>query len=313
MNSTMQQDDAGMVAADDVDVTSLTLADGQLAALAWGRADAPVWLALHGWLDNAASFSRLAPGLAERLDVRIVALDFRGHGLSAPNADAGSDYALWDYCHDVLDTMDALALSQVVLVGHSMGAAVACLLAAAFPERVSRLTLIDGLGMLTTPAEGAADQLRRGLLAHRMRPSRMPSYPDVASAVAARVAGGVTPIDADTAAPLVERNSRERSDGRITLRTDSRLLKASPVRFTSPQVLALLASIRSPVQLIEGEQGILGERKWAIKARAAVPCLTRCVLPGGHHLHLEPHRVEGVLEAVIRGQPAGQKVRQENV
>ncbi len=293
-----------MVAADEPSVTSLTLAGGRLAALCWGRTDAPVWLALHGWLDNAASFSRLAPALSERLDIRIVALDFRGHGLSAANTDAGSDYALWDYCHDVLDAMDELGAASAALMGHSMGAAVACLLAAAFPERFSRLTLIDGLGMLTTPAESTADQLRRGLLAHRMRPSRMPSYPDLASAVAARVAGGVTPIDANTAAPLVARNSRERSDGRITLRTDSRLLKASPVRFTSPQVLALLASIRSPMQLIEGDQGILGERQWAIKARAAVPYLTRCVLPGGHHLHLEPGSVERVVEAVVGCQTA---------
>ena len=305
----MQQHDAGMVAADGRGVTPLTLAEGRLAALAWGRAKAPVWLALHGWLDNAASFSRLAPRLAERLDIRIVALDFRGHGRSLPLEDAGGDYALWDYCHDVLDTMDALALDQVVLMGHSMGAAVACLLAAAFPDKVSQLTLIDGLGMLTTPAENTADQLRRGLMAHRMRPSRMPRYPSVACAVAARVAGGVTPIDADTAEPLVERNSRKLDDGRVTLRTDSRLLKASPVRFTSPQVLALLESIHCPVQLIEGDQGILGERAWAIKARAAVPDLIRCVLPGGHHLHLEQSRVEGVLEAVVNGQ----QIRQEGV
>lgn len=298
-----------MVAADEPSVTSLTLAGGRLAALCWGRADAPVWLALHGWLDNAASFSRLAPELSERLDIRIVALDFRGHGLSAANAEAGSDYApwdyaLWDYCHDVLDAMDELGAESAALMGHSMGAAVACLLAAALPERVERLVLLDGLGMLSTTEENTADQLRRGLLAHRMRPSRMPSYPDLASAVDARVAGGVTPIDADTAAPLVARNSCERSDGRITLRTDSRLLKASPVRFTSPQVLALLASIRSPVQLIEGDQGILGERQWAIKARAAVPYLTRCVLPGGHHLHLEPGSVESVIEAVVGCQTA---------
>ena len=303
----MQQHDAGMVAADALEVTPLTLVEGRLAALCWGRADAPVWIALHGWLDNAASFSRLAPQLAERLDIRLVALDFRGHGHSAPNAEAGSDYALWDYalwdyCHDVLDAMDALGAESAALMGHSMGAAVACLLAAAFPERFSQLTLIDGLGMLTTPAESTADQLRRGLLAHRMRPSRMPSYPDVATAVAARVVGGVTPIDADTATPLVERNSRELASGRVTLRTDSRLLKASPVRFTAPQVLALLASIRCPVQLIEGEQGILGERAWAVKARAAVPYLNRCVLPGGHHLHLERDHVNGVFEAVVSGQ-----------
>ena len=130
----------------------LSLAQGRLAALSWGRADAPTWLALHGWLDNAASFTRLAPLLVEALDIRIVALDFRGHGHSA-HAAQGGDYALWDYCHDVLDAMESLELEQTCLLAHSMGAAVACLLAASLPECVERLTLIDGLGALNTPSE----------------------------------------------------------------------------------------------------------------------------------------------------------------
>src|SRR5690625_5810116 len=89
---------------------SLTLAGGRLASLSWGPENAPTWLALHGWLDNAASFSRLAPVLVERLGIRIVALDFSGHGHSAHRE---GDYALWDYCHDLLDAADALGLERV--------------------------------------------------------------------------------------------------------------------------------------------------------------------------------------------------------
>ncbi|HSH57111.1 MAG TPA: alpha/beta hydrolase, partial [Halomonas sp.] len=57
---------------------ALRLAEGRLAGLVWGESEAPLWLALHGWLDNAASFSRLAPVLARQLGVRIVAIDFAG-------------------------------------------------------------------------------------------------------------------------------------------------------------------------------------------------------------------------------------------
>lgn len=276
----------------------LSLTQGRLAALSWGHPDAPVWLALHGWLDNAASFARLAPLLVEALDIRIVALDFRGHGHSA-HAPQGSDYALWDYCHDVLDAMDSLGLEQTSLLAHSMGAAVACLLAASLPERVERLTLIDGLGALNTPAEDTASQLRKGLTAYRRPRSRAPRYPDMDSAVAARVAGGVTPVDNITAAPLVERNTQPTADGLVQMRTDSRLLKPSLVRFTPQQVLSLLAEINAPLLLIEGEQGILGERKWAQEARQAVKGLTRQVLKGGHHLHLEPRAVAQVASSII--------------
>ncbi|HAZ97845.1 MAG TPA: alpha/beta hydrolase, partial [Halomonas sp.] len=258
----------------------LSLAGGRLAALSWGQYDAPTWLALHGWLDNAASFTRLAPRLVSALGIRIVAIDFRGHGHSA-HAPTGSDYALWDYTHDVLDAMDALGLEQTTLLAHSMGAAVSCLVAAALPEKVARLILLDGLGALNTSAEETASQLRKGIIAHRRSSSRTPRYPDLESAIAARVAGGVTPLDSITATPLVERNTQATADGKVQMRTDSRLLKPSLVRFTPPQVLAVLSEIRAPVLLIEGEQGILGERAWAAQARQAVPQLTRHVLAGG--------------------------------
>ena len=276
----------------------LSLARGRLAALSWGRSDAPTWLALHGWLDNAASFSRLAPLLVEALDIRIVALDFRGHGHSS-HAPVGTDYALWDYCHDVLDAMETLGLNQASLLAHSMGAAVACLLAAVQPERVVRLTLIDGLGALNTPIEETASQLRKGLTAYRRPLSQAPRYPDIESAIAARVAGGVTAVDSITATPLVERNTQPTADGHVQMRSDSRLLKPSLVRFTPEQVLALLAEIHAPVLLIEGEGGILGERAWAVQARQAVQGLTREVLSGGHHLHLEPRAVAQVAVVIV--------------
>ncbi|MFG6667970.1 alpha/beta fold hydrolase [Halomonas sp. HNIBRBA4712] len=275
----------------------LSLAGNRLAALVWGRHDAPTWLALHGWLDNAASFTRLAPRLARALDVRIVALDFRGHGHS-DHAPAGTDYALWDYAFDVLDALDALEIERATLLAHSMGAAVSCLLAAALPERLERLLLIDGLGALNTEASQSAEQLRKGILAHRRESKRTPRYADIERAVAARVAGGVTPVSAATITPVVERNTRARAAGDLEMRTDPRLLKPSLVRFTPAQVLALLAEIQAPVLLVEGESGILGARAWPQEARQQVRKLTRRVLPGGHHLHLEAAAVEAVAAAI---------------
>ncbi|MCG6658722.1 alpha/beta hydrolase [Halomonas campisalis] len=284
---------------------SLTLADGRLAALAWGDSGAPTWLALHGWLDNAASFTRLAPLLVERLGIRVVAIDFSGHGQSHHRE---GDYALWDYCHDLLDAADELGQQRLTLLGHSMGAGVACLTAAALPERVERLMLIDGLGAVTTAAADAPAQLRKGLRASRRPRSPAPRYPDSETAVAARVAGGVTPIDAETAAPLVQRNLRHEAGGHVRLRTDGRLLWPSPLRLSPEQALALLGAIRCPVLLVEGEGGILGERERAVAARRALGSLTRRVLPGGHHLHLEPAAVAGVAEAIVAwlAPPAGE-------
>lgn len=279
------------------DPVDITLAEGRLAGLSWGPQTAPVWLALHGWLDNAASFSRLAPLLVERLGIRLVALDFAGHGLSRHKS-TDSDYAIWDYLHDVLDAMTDLELTSTTLLGHSMGAGVAGLLAAAVPERVERLVLLDGLGTLNTPVEQTASQLRKGLLGHRRPLSPPPRYADIEAAIAMRVNGGVTPIDAETAEPLVRRNVMRDADGGCRFRTDGRLLRPSLVRFSPDQILALLASIEAPVLLVEGDQGILAEREFAGRARRAVAQLERRVLAGGHHLHLEPRAVDAVAETI---------------
>lgn len=292
----------------EVPPQDLSLAGGRLAALAWGDPAAPTWLALHGWLDNAASFSRLAPRLVERLGIRVVAIDFAGHGLSVHR---NGDYALWDYVHDLLDACDDLGLSQVTLLAHSMGAGVASLTAAALPERVEALILIDGLGALTTDAGEAPAQLRKGLIAHRRTLSSAPRYPDSETAVAARVAGGATPLEAETARPLVSRNLEALPDGHVQLRTDARLLRPSLVRFCPEQVTAMLEAIRCPVLLVEGTTGILGDRARARRARAAVADLARCVLPGGHHLHLEPAAVAGVAKAIVTWHSPGGSTERE--
>ncbi|WP_148254828.1 alpha/beta fold hydrolase [Aidingimonas lacisalsi] len=271
--------------------------DGRIAALSWGETGAPVWVALHGWLDNAASFSRLAPLLVESLGIRLVAIDFSGHGMSRHSAAEG--YAIWDYVHDLLDVLDDLALASVPVLGHSMGAGVACLAAAALPERVDRLVLIDGLGTLTTQPNDTASQLRKGILRHRRRISPSPRYPDKATAVAARVAGGVTPMDSVTAEPLVERNLAILADGHLRLRSDGRLLQPSPVRFSPAQMLAVLSDIKAPTLLIEAESGILAQYPAAADARAMVSDLHRVVLAGGHHLHLEPAAVSRVADVMV--------------
>jgi pimeloyl-ACP methyl ester carboxylesterase len=180
-----------------------------------------------------------------------------------------------------------------------MGAGVACLVASALPERVSHLVLIDGLGALTTDSSDVSKQLRKGLLAHRRPVSAPPRYPDVRTAVAARVAGGATRIDADTAQPLVERNLIALSDGRVQLRTDGRLLRPSPLRLSPEQLLAVLGAIHCPLLLVEGEAGILRDRDLAREMRSAVSGLERRVLKGGHHLHLEPCSAAAVADTIL--------------
>ena len=120
---------------------TLDTARGRIAALRLGNPSGPKVLALHGWLDNAASFLPMAPHLGK---VDLVAIDMLGHGDST-HIPAGYDYAFVDWMHDILDVLDALGWPQAHLLGHSLGGALATVVAAGAPERVLSLALIEAL------------------------------------------------------------------------------------------------------------------------------------------------------------------------
>jgi pimeloyl-ACP methyl ester carboxylesterase len=92
---------------------------------------------LHGAGGSAAMWTQLHAGLAS--EQPVFALDLPGHGRSAPFVEAAS---LDRYAGVVRDALDALGLARAVLVGHSMGGAVALLVALAVPERVAGLILV---------------------------------------------------------------------------------------------------------------------------------------------------------------------------
>ena len=112
-------------------------------------------LLLHGWLDNAASFWKMAPSLAAT--AHVVALDLPGHGKSGHRSPDGPVVLLADACYHVGQVLDLLEWNtdqQVVLIGHSMGGSVALMYTAAYPERVSSLVLLESLGPMTTHVPG---------------------------------------------------------------------------------------------------------------------------------------------------------------
>lgn len=113
---------------------------GALAAKVWGPADGKPVLALHGWLDSAASYDTLCPLLNSSL--RIVALDFAGHGDSS-HRPPGCHYNVLEYVIDVRRAADHLGWDQFTIIGHSMGGSVALLFAGLFPDRVLSLVLLD--------------------------------------------------------------------------------------------------------------------------------------------------------------------------
>jgi pimeloyl-ACP methyl ester carboxylesterase len=110
-------------------------------------AGVPVLL-LHGFLDSWHSFERVLSHLPE--SIHAFALTQRGHG-DASRPTAG--YSIVDFAADLVAFMDALNLATAVIVGHSMGSAIALRFAIDRPERTSGLVLIGASStMAGTPA-----------------------------------------------------------------------------------------------------------------------------------------------------------------
>jgi pimeloyl-ACP methyl ester carboxylesterase len=265
----------------------LDLCYGSISAIHWVNESAdhriPI-LALHGWLDNASSFVPLAAHLMP-LTTEIVAVDLPGHGHS-DHREPGSRYHFVDYVFDVIECADQLGWDRFVLLGHSMGAGIASLIAATVPERVSQLILIDGLGPRSARVDASTIQLKKSIRMHQRIASRLnqSNYPDWDSLIEIRAAAGN--INKNAAELLVRRNAKQ-SDGKIVWLADNRLKLISPIYMAEQQVLCFLSSIKAPTLLIRAQQGLLNQLSNTAQRLAAIKGLQLVDIKGGHHVHME--------------------------
>jgi len=187
-----------------------------LAGLHWPAATASeTWpvLMIHGWLDNALSFARLAPALAGNRDV--YSLDMAGHGRSGHRPE-GQGYQLMDYVADLAELVEThfkdSPKGQIDLVGHSLGGIVSVLYAAAFPERVRRLVMIDSIGPISRKPDEVIDQMRKSIIKRMTGSGKAVVYPDIELAAKARE-GGMIPLSPEAARMLVTRSMKSSGDG----------------------------------------------------------------------------------------------------
>jgi pimeloyl-ACP methyl ester carboxylesterase len=282
------------------DATDLRFEAGglRLAALAWGDASAPPALCLHGWLDNAESFRPLAETLSASR--RVVALDLPGHGHSE-HFGLGWTGHFVDAVPAVVQVLETLGGGgRVDLVGHSMGAGIASVVAGSFPALTGRLVLIEGFGPMADQAENAPVRLARALAAERaLKPVR--TWPSFEAAVTARMKG-LTQLDLMAAHRLVERGA-EAVDGGYRFRHDPRLRLPSRVRFTEDQVCAFLASITAPVLAVRAAHGWPFPEEVVERRAASIADLRVATVEGGHHVHLsDPETVAPLIAAHLDGE-----------
>ncbi|MFJ8435073.1 alpha/beta fold hydrolase [Kitasatospora sp. NPDC094019] len=108
--------------------------------------DGPPLLLLHGLAGYGGEWDAVARRLAPRF--RVITVDQRGHGASTRRP---ADVSRAAHVADVVAVIDRLAPGPVTLLGQSYGGHAAMLVAAAHPELVERLVMVEA-----GPAAGEA-------------------------------------------------------------------------------------------------------------------------------------------------------------
>ncbi len=274
---------------------------GFVRGLAWGSNDGKPLLALHGWLDNAHSFVPIAAAFLNSplaQSHRLIALEWAGHGHS-DHRPAGNYYPFIDYVYDLWQLCELQGWAHIDVLAHSMGAYAANMLAGIDPLRIQNLLMIEAFGLLATPADETAKDMRKGFISRwQQQQKEPPHYPNQESGVRARQAAG--DFNQDIAALLVARGIEQLSNSEFRFRADGQLRGLSPVRLTAEQIGNVLSEISCNIELILGEQGhqrlLQALQLW----QHQVPQLRVHRLAGGHHVHMEQAAaVIGLFEQMI--------------
>jgi pimeloyl-ACP methyl ester carboxylesterase len=229
---------------------------------------------IHGITENRSSWDPLISPLAEHFDV--LAVDVRCHGRS-PCGDASDTMAL---AADVRDTVVASGLMDgpedrpgPLVVGHSMGGAVATFYGAAFPAR--GIVNIDQ----TLQLGGFKDALTQ--LEPMLRGDEQ-SFQEALTMIFSSLAGALPTAEAER----IQSIRRPRQD--VILQLWSPVLDSPPGELDE-RIEVLLRAITSPYLAIHGDQLGPGYSAWLT---ALLPTATVEVWPGlGHYPHLvDPQR-----------------------
>ncbi len=124
----------------DADGQFMTVDDTNIYYLDRGPADGTPVILLHGFLGSVVDWTNTMPALTDA-GYRVIAFDRPPFGLSDKRTTL--DYSNKAMSILTADVMDVLKIDKAVIIGHSLGGAVAAQFVLDYPARVSKLVLVD--------------------------------------------------------------------------------------------------------------------------------------------------------------------------
>ncbi len=246
----------------------------------WGNHAAPPLILIHGGRDHCRSWDDLARAL--QLDFHVIAPDLRGHGDS--EWAKGSSYSLSDYVYDVTRLVRAAGLEQACIAGHSMGGMIALVFAGTFPQRVTRLAILDGVTVLRGGARRPIHEkiARWTEQLDKFAEARTRSLASIAEA-AERMSAHNKRLTAEQAMHLARHAVRANPDGSFSWKFDEYQAARAPYRLSLDDYIGLWSRITCPTLLLYGNESFLPSPEGAVRHFAQARAVT---VPGaGHWLH----------------------------
>ena len=240
----------------------------RLHFLEWNPRGRRTLLCLHGNSANAWWWQPMTEAPSE-LDLRVLALDLRGHGESdwvRPPA-----YLPTDYAADVARFLRGMALVDPVVIGHSMGGICALALVVNYLNLVRAAVVVD---VAVTSSQ------RRNRYLQRLRALPTVTYPDLETAKARfRLMPNEGAIPATTLAMIGEKSLGRTDNGRYTMKFD----RESFFGGDGLDVVDAISRVRIPLLLVRGERSRIMTAEAAERAAASNSCARLVTIPRAHH------------------------------
>jgi pimeloyl-ACP methyl ester carboxylesterase len=221
----------------------------------WGNASAQPLVLVHGGRDHCRNWDWVAERLSQRY--HVIAPDLRGHGDSQWVSDG--HYAMSGFVHDLAQLIHSQGLSPVTLIGHSLGGNIVLRYAGAYPENITKLIAIEGLGpspkmMAERATVKGPTKLRNWIESNRAQAGRQPKRYASLEQAFARMQEENKHLTPAQAMHLTRHGVNQNEDGSYSWKFDHYVRQFPIEGMTHQEIEEIWANITCPTLLIYGKE-----------------------------------------------------------
>jgi pimeloyl-ACP methyl ester carboxylesterase len=219
----------------------------------WGNPDAPPLVLVHGGRDHCRNWDWVAEDL--RRDYHIIAPDLRGHGDSAWST--SGDYSMNAFVYDLAQLIHQQHLAPCRIVAHSLGGSISLRYAGVFPETVSKLVAIEGLGpsaaqLAERAVRGPVERMRSWVAENRKLAARIPRRYATLEDAFHRMQTENSHLTEEQARYLTLHGAMQNEDGTYSWKFDNYVRSFTPADFTGEEMQQLWGNISCPILFVNG-------------------------------------------------------------